>query len=451
MATVWTPITNTKASTTDAWTPITNTKGSTTDAWTPITNTKSSTTDDWRVGHKTAAKNPLFRFISTWTTTSSPQTITLPLTDDSNPIDFTVDWGDGSSVDTITAYDDSDRAHAYASAGTYTITIEGAISGFQFNNGGDKTKLTTIAQWGSFNISTSAVFYGCTNLDISATDAPTISATDLSSTFRNCNTLTSIGTIEDWNFTGVTSAELMFASATVFNQNISDLDTSNVTDMSYMFYYADNFNSDISSWDTSSVTNMAYMFGTTDDFNQDISSWDVSSVTNMSGMFKHADVFNQDIDDWDVSSVTNMSSMFYNAGRFNQDISSWDTSSVTTMNNMFREAGPIETLFGGNISGWDVSNVTNMSNMFQQVDYFNEDISGWDISKVTNMQYMFYQSNIWSTANYDAALIAWEDGTHQDDVTFHAGDATYTGGGTAATARAALVSDGWSITDGGTA
>jgi surface protein len=41
-------------------------------------------------------------------------------------------------------------------------------------------------------------------------------------------------------------------------------------------------------------------------FNQDIGNLDVSNVTNMAGMWNHASAFNQDIGSWDVSNVTNI-------------------------------------------------------------------------------------------------------------------------------------------------
>ena len=61
----------------------------------------------------------------------------------------------------------------------------------------------------------------------------------------------------------------------------------------------------------------------------------------------------------------------------------------------------------------------------------------------------------YSTANYDALLIAWNAQDLNTGVTIHFGDQTnYTAGGTAAAARANLVDAGehnWTITDGGTA
>jgi surface protein len=131
---------------------------------------------------------------------------------------------------------------------------------------------------------------------------------------------------------------------------------------------------------TSSVTTLAACFAGCTSFNDArIGSWDTSAVTVLGGLFSGASAFNQPIGSWDTSSVTNMGATFDGASAFNKPIGSWDTSAVTAMNLMFRNASA-----------------------------FNQDISGWDIRRVNNMATMFSGSN-WGTANYDAALIAWND------------------------------------------
>jgi hypothetical protein len=56
------------------------------------------------------------------------------------------------------------------------------------------------------------------------------------------------------------------------------------------------------------------------------------------------------------------------------------------------------------------------------------------------------------TARYDALLINWDAHDPFDGMFPNFGSSQYTAGGTAATARANLIStDGWAISDGGTA
>jgi surface protein len=189
----------------------------------------------------------------------------LPLTT-STGLNILVDWGD-ASTSTITSHTDPAVTHTYASAGTYSISITGTLPGFQFNNAGDKLKILNISSWGVLDITTNRAFWGCTNLTCSATDAPTITTTDLSFTFISCTNFN--GNIGNWDTSGVNSMEGMFSSAAAFNQNIG-------------------------TWDTSAVTNMFRMFRAASAFNQDISAWDVSQVSIFGGFMANKTFSNYD-------------------------------------------------------------------------------------------------------------------------------------------------------------
>jgi surface protein len=179
----------------------------------------------------------------------------LPLTT-STGLNIVVDWGD-ATTSTITSHLDVNAKHAYPSAGTYSISITGTLPGFRFAFSGDRQKILNISNWGVLDITTNGAFDGCTNLTSSATDAPTISTTDLSSTFANAFIFN--GAIGNWDVSGVNNMTAMFATATAFNNGGS---------------------SSIGTWNTSAVTNMFRMFRGASAFNQDISAWDVSQVSN---------------------------------------------------------------------------------------------------------------------------------------------------------------------------
>ena len=284
-------------------------------------------------------------FISTWTTTTSDQVVTLPLIS-GGTYSFGVDWGDGNQ-DVITAWDQAEKAHTYSGvAATYTITITGICKGFQFNNAGDKTVITTISQWGDLDITTHGAFYGCTNLNVTATDAPLLTSTSLRYMFRDCTSLTT----------------------------------------------------------------------------PNLNSWDTSGVTDMLGMFQGATSFNGTVAGWDTGSVLTTQNMFLGATSFDQAIGVWDMSSNAHVGGMFYHTGSMA--FDQNVGGWNIGQVANGTN--------------------------FMGTNSMSTANYDALLIGWQGQTHQPTVTFKGGGSKYSAGA-AATARAALVTDGWTITDGGAA
>jgi surface protein len=164
--------------------------------------------------------NPLATpFVSTWNTSntsggsSAANQVQLPL-ELSGTYNFTVDWGDGSPIDTITVWNDPLTLHTYAIAGTYTITITGQIEGFRFNNTGDKNKLLSVSSWGTdFRLGNSGgCFHGCTNLDLSSVlDVLDLTGTiALISLFRNCSSLTTINNLAFWDTSLVINMSLMF-------------------------------------------------------------------------------------------------------------------------------------------------------------------------------------------------------------------------------------------------
>ena len=322
----------------------------------------------------------------------------------------------------------------WATPGTYSVEITGDFPRIYFFNIGDKDKIIEVQRWGNIGwISFENAFFGCSNLDITATDAPVLTnVNSMSNCFRSCSSLENSNvSIGLWDVSNVTNMQGMFMSCInpSFSDDLSSWNVSNVTDMSYMFSNMNSFNSDISNWDVSSVTNMRNMFDSCNPFNQDISNWNVSSVTDMQAMFATCLNFNSNIGGWTVSNVTNMNNMF-NSSNFNQNIGGWDVSSVTDMQGMFQyndnfnqpignwnvsNVTNMRSMFGSptfpvafnqDISGWTVSNVTNMEGMFENATSFNQDISGWNVAQVTTMERMFKNATsfnqyigIWNTVN----------------------------------------------------
>jgi surface protein len=372
-------------------------------------------------------------FVTIWDTTqagSASNTIVLPMS-----AGLTVNWGDGNS--------DALNTHTYATGGTYTVTIPNTVTGFRFNNGGDRRKLIEVVNCGGLVLDNNGMFFGCSNLNITATDAPTISTTSLYRTFRDCPSLTTID-LNSWDVSSVTNMSQFFFRCTNFIQGIGSWDTGSVNDMSLMFDNASSFNEYIGGWDTGSVNDMTSMFQSASSFNQNIGSWDVSNVTNMNAMF-NGTPFDQNIGSWDVSNVTNMTLMFRNTP-FNQDIGSWDVSSVTSMSQMFRFNGS----FDQNIGSWNVSSVTDMGRMFDGSSSFNQNIGSWDINQVSDF-INFMSSVTLSTANYDALLIGWAAQLpYSYTGLFEMGASTYSISDAAVVAaRNAIIAAGNTINDGG--
>jgi surface protein len=339
---------------------------------------------------------PAGEFISTWVTSrgdnASSNSIKLPLVS-GGTYSFTVIWGDGSS-DYISAWDQAEINHIYASGGTYIVEINGLINGWKFIGGHtDEEKIDNINQWGCLQFGNGGGMGGCVNLNCSATDIPNLSGiTDMSSMFFNC-------------------------------------------------YY---LVLDASSWDVSNATNMAGMFSGCYNFKSDLSQWRTGNVVDMRSMFSDCSNFTSDLSQWDTANVTDMSGMFYQCTSFTSNLSQWITSAVIDMNNMFNMC----TLFSSDLSQWDVSNVTQMYLMFYRCTNFNSNLSGWNVSKVIDMGEMYNYAKL-SIVNYSNMLISWSMKSVQSDVSLGANDTQYLP--SAESARTFLMSapNNWMISDAG--
>ena len=345
-------------------------------------------------------------FVSTWNVSSGA--FELPLKDFT---DITIDWGDGTS----TAHTNSTfPTHTYGSSDTFTITVTvndvKKDIGSMYMNGdhASRAMIQDVSNWGEgiWN-SFTAAFEGATNLTVSATDEPDLSATtSMLKAFRNCSSLVGI-TFNDWNVSAITNMEQLFSGTggpnnedvlMIFNGDISGWNTAAVTNMRSMFYQCIAFNvggtQNLNNWNTAAVTNMRSMFNVYEKegtlFNANISSWNTAKVTNMRGMFQNRTNFNRDISRWNTGAVTNMSYMFLDAYEFNSDISNWNTTAVTKMNLMFCGAQKFNQNINTNGDHWNTAAVIDMSYMFYDAYEFNSDISNWNTAKVTNMSYMFY-------------------------------------------------------------
>jgi hypothetical protein len=147
-------------------------------------------------------------------TSGVDDTFTLP-TVSGYTYNATVDWGDGGATSAITAYDDADITHTYATEDSYTIKITGTFPAWSFNNAGDKLMVTAV-HFGSdvlFEYLQKG-FYGCSNL-VSITgqigDSGITTSVDC---FAGCTSLLSIPSGLFDNNTSVTTFSGCFSGCT---------------------------------------------------------------------------------------------------------------------------------------------------------------------------------------------------------------------------------------------
>ena len=247
-------------------------------------------------------------FVTTWNTEnagSATKTIVIPTT--GAGYDCYIDWGDGEA-ETHSTGTPGNITKVYADTGTYTVRIRGKFPRIYFNNGGDKLKLLTVANWGSIKWSSmEGAFYGCTNLTGTYSDIPDLSAvTNMYNGFRDCAA----------------------------------------------------FNSSVANWNVASVTTMYSLFAGCAAFNQPLTGWSTLSCQNMQAMFYGATVFNQPLSHLFMHWVITTSSMLQDCAAFNQNLAAWDLTSMANMNFIFFGSTPISTAnYDAMLIGWAAQTV----------------------------------------------------------------------------------------------
>ena len=116
---------------------------------------------------------------TTYNIATDNETLTLPI--GTNSIRSFIDWGDGNSWQ---YYDiGSTTSNVYDVSGTYEVRIKPDVNtglgdtlpNFSFNDGGDKDKIISIDQWGTYKFTPNSMqkmFRGCSNLVYNTTDIP---------------------------------------------------------------------------------------------------------------------------------------------------------------------------------------------------------------------------------------------------------------------------------------
>lgn len=452
--------TDNKINISNMWRSISDVKINIDNAWRSIGAIYTNIDNTW----KQAWSGYGDKFVFTIQTVGANDTFTFPLVV-GGTYNFTVNWGDGSALSTITSYNDADITHTYATEGTYQIECEGTINRFRFANAGDRLLIRDIKNWGTLQlgVTSGSQFQGCTNMTVSATDAldvsgtsnfngmfnncPAItsvklsagtpvgsmanffyggtalttldlsvlnmsSVTSLSNAFLQCVNLTSIGDVSGWNTSSITTMDSIFYNCRLLSSlDVSGWNTSNVTTFYRAFTDCRSLTSlNCTNWNVGNVTTFAEAFsncyllttvGST-------TSWNTSKCTSFYWMFHNDYVLNGiDVSGWDMHLATTINAIFANNwAQATIDVSNWNTASLITADEAFYHCHIITEL---DVSGWNTSNLTVMSNTFTNIWAVSSlDLSGWDVSKVTTFQACFDTNSALTTVG---DISGWNTGS----------------------------------------
>lgn len=369
-------------------------------------------------------------FVMEIETTTSSETFTIPGANTGGAWDATIDWGDGGPTSAITAWNDADLTHTYASAGTYVIRVSGPqFRAIRFNNGGDRLKVRRVLQLGSVGWAGESflwAFRGCANMtEFTAGTTNTSAVAHYGLMFGNCSNLASIDLTGMIIGASAQIQEMFSGCGSLTSIDLTPFAGTRTMNMNGMFFSCSGLTSlDLSPFALATITSMSGTFRNC----SGLTSLDVSPL-NTSSCNSFRETF------WDCSSLTSL------------DLSSLDTSSATNMGFMLSGLGSISSI---NLTGFDTSSVIVINAMLQGTNPTTiTGLDGFDISSITNMNNIALFATL-PTSAYDALLIAWSAQTVTSGLTPNFGSTKYTSGGAAEAARSSLIADDlWAITDGG--
>jgi len=262
----------------------------------------------------------------------------------------------------------------------------------------------------------------------------------------------------DWNgdgdFNDVDEGTIQTGDATHDYGTIQSSQTINIKGLFPQIFFNDSGDKDkilsIDQWGSNPWSSMNSAFeGASNLINTANDIPNLSNVNSLLQMFYKASSIGSSLDtgnwNWETNNIQTFASMFNNASSFNKDIGNWDTSNAEIFATMFQRASS----FNQDISSWSTANVNSMGSMFNNATSFNQDLSGWNFEAASIDFLNFLKDTAFSTNNYDALLIVWDNQSMHTGLILNVGTISYCSQA-AVNARANLTTaDGWTITDGG--
>ena len=243
---------------------------------------------------------PMIIVVDTTKAGSASNTFVLPIVKAASET-VKIYWGDGTNSTGV----NGNNTHVYAASGVYTVKIESKIfGGLYFNNGGDKAKITKIANYGQgvsrLNIGS---FYGCSSLLSIDIGNIVSNGADASNQFRGCTALTTVPLL---NLSSCTNASNMFAYCTTLT-TVPLFNLSSLTNAYTMFYECTSLTT-VPLFDLSKVTDASYMFYLCTSLTT-VPLFNLSNCTSMHSMFRQCTALTT-VPLLNLSKVTNATSMF---------------------------------------------------------------------------------------------------------------------------------------------
>lgn len=318
------------------------------------------------------------------------------------------------------------------------------------------------------NINCNQMFRNCNSFEGSGLESWDVSKVVLCNRmFNGCN-LSNVD-LGAWSTSGVTNMANMFDSSPNFiGVGLNNWNTSNATNLSTMFYNCNKLGSginlDLNNWDVSKCGTFQNMFFACHQLiNQNFSNWNVGNSVDCQGMFQRCTNFNGIVSGWYPGSGTagtNCANMFAESPNFiGSGLNSWNTSKINNMNSMFNSCTKLGSGIALNLSGWNVTGVGTMQNAFTNCNSFGgSGLENWNLAGLSASTALsnFAQGCNFPSGQYNSILNNWNTkkaigvngvANWRTDLSPHFGSSKYTAAGSGA--RAALVSYGWTITDGG--
>jgi surface protein len=328
-------------------------------------------------------------------TTAPGTAFDLP-TNSAGTYDVTIDWGDGTPIQTANAWNHANMRHTYAAAGSYQIKLSGRFSIFDYYSNATVRSsvlfVKSVEQWGDIGVvSFENGFRGATNLmRVDARDN-LANVTDFSVMFSGCSKLTSLD-VSRFNTSAATTLSGMFSGCSgLTSLDVSGFDTSAANNLGYMFSDCTGLTSlDVTRFDTSAANNLSGMFSNCSKLTSiDVTKFDTSAANNLGSMFSRCSgLTSLDVTRFDTSAANNLSSMFSGCSKLTSlDVSGFNTSAANNLSGMFGGCSGLTSL---DVSEFNTSAATTLRSMFTGCSGLTSlDVSGFNTSTANNLGYMF--------------------------------------------------------------